>query len=371
MRRALVGISVLTLGAFAVGACGGDSDGGLNGAKSIPIDDVAPLYADALCAAFERCSPGAPIEAFLNGEDCRKNAEIGFDDELIRMKTAIDDGRVIYKGTLIQGCIDAIKASGCGFNDEPDECKAAVVGTIEDGEDCTLDSECKGDNSYCQVGSSCPGKCAPKEPAGASCKRNDDCALGLRCSDTTNKCFTPAKDGEACEAGAPECGPSLFCLGQDDDAQKPGTCAESSKAFAGGEGDECFIDGKPLCKGDLRCIITVDTTAGKLIAKGGRGVACGAACNPGLPDPCPIDQFCKIPQSTPPTFDGTCTAKPGANESCGQGLGDANVCAADHRCDGGTCKPRQKLGGQCGTDDLCYSENCSGGACVPGGGCTI
>lgn len=368
MRRALVGISVLALGAFATGACGGDSDGGISGGKSIPIEDLGPIYGDALCGVYERCSEGAPLDAFLNGEDCRKNFETAFDDELVRIKTAIDDGRVIYKADLVQGCIDAVKAASCGINEEPAECKAAFGGTVEDGSDCTLDGECKGDSSYCRVEASCPGKCAPKEPAGASCRRGDDCATGLECSDTTNKCFKPAADGEACGGGsAPECGPWLFCLGEDEDAQKPGKCADSASAFAGNEGDACWVDGAPLCKDGMHCVISLDATAGKLVGKCGKSVAAGAACSPAIPDQCPLDQYCMLP---PNSFDGTCTKKPGASEPCGGGLGDNNVCASGTRCDGGTCRSRQKLGGSCSADETCYSENCSEGACAPGGGCT-
>jgi hypothetical protein len=368
MRRTLVGISILAFGALSTGACGGDSDGGISGGKSIPIEDVGPLYGDALCTAYETCSAGAPLVAFLNGEDCRKNFETAFDDEMGRIKTAIDDGRVVYKGDLIQGCIDAIKKSSCGLNEEPPECKAAVVGTVDDGGACTLDAECKGGSSYCRVEASCPGMCAPKEPAGASCKRNDDCATGLQCSETTDKCFKPAGDGDACGGGsAPECGPWMFCLGEDEDAQKSGTCAEGSVAFAGNDGDDCWVDGKPLCKDGLHCVLSADVSAGKLVGKCGKPLAAGAACNPALPDACPIDEFCKL---APNTFDGTCSKKPGANEPCGPGLGDSDVCATDTRCDGGTCRPRQKLGGSCSDDAVCYSENCSGGACAPGGGCT-
>ncbi|MEZ4222185.1 MAG: hypothetical protein R3B13_14715 [Polyangiaceae bacterium] len=371
MRRYLVGISLLTLGAGLAAGCGGDSDDGGGGAKSIAIEDVPPLYADAICTTFEGCFAGAPFEVFLNGEDCRKNYETALNDELIRIKTAVDGGSVVYKGNLMQKCLDAVKGLGCALQGEPPECQAAIAGTVEDGGDCTLDPECKGANSYCRVGSSCPGSCAPKEPAGASCRRNDDCAVGLQCSDTTQKCFAPAKDGETCGGGsAPDCGPGLFCVGEEESPPKSGTCADGAAAFSAAEGDPCFFNGKSLCKDGLFCLVTgVDTQTQQLVTECAKQYAAGADCSPGIPDACPIEQYCKV---TPNTFTGVCTAKPGDGEACAAGIGgDASVCAPGTRCDGGTCRPRQKLGASCKTDEVCYSENCSGGACAPGGGCTI
>lgn len=371
MRLRHICLIAVSLGLGAA-ACGGSSDDGVSTGKNVPIEDVPKLYAGAACNAYESCVSPALLKVYLNGESCDTNVETTIADELPRIKQGIADGKIVYDGTKVEACMAALEALGCSLDEEPAECVAAINGTVAVGGDCEMDAECLGPGTYCKVDASCPGKCANKELAGATCDRNDNCAAGLQCSEDTQKCFVPAKKGEACGGGgtAPDCGPGTFCIGSDDDGKKPGTCMDSAEAFSGKQGDACFFGGKPACSADLFCVVSgIDTTTGTLQTKCDVAFGAGAACKPAIPDACPADQYCKI---TTPPFDGTCTPKPAAGEPCGKGLGDdpPNICAPNTRCDGGTCRPRQHLGGQCQEDAVCFSENCVSGGCAPAGGCS-
>jgi hypothetical protein len=231
-----------------------------------------------------------------------------------------------------------------------------------------MNAECAGSDTYCKSSGTCPGTCANREQAGTDCEYDDQCAMGLKCSKDTNKCFKPAKAGEACGGGgtAPDCGDNTFCVGSEDQGQVPGTCQFTDDAFSGKEGDDCYFGGKPLCTSDLRCIIqSVDPGTGTIVAKCGQVVASGAACKVAIPDVCPTDEYCNVPQNM---LDGTCTAKPKSGEACVMAF-DNQVCAPGLRCDGGTCKPRQHLGAACVGDDVCYSGSCVNGGCASTGSC--
>lgn len=366
MRAALRLLGTGLFVSLVVGACGGESDAGIDD-QGVPIDDLPQLYAGAACKSVQSCF-GALYSVFSGGEDCEKNYATALGDELPRLKQAIEQKKVVYDGTQVKACLAAIEKVGCNLSGEPAECTAAIDGTVEIGGDCELDAECKGSDTLCQVGAACPGKCAKKGLAGAACTHNSDCAAGLSCSEATEKCIQPAAEGAACEGGgvAPECAMGLFCLGSDDKAQKPGSCKNLTDGFSGKSGDACWFQGKPGCATDLRCIVEkVDTTTGQVDAKCGAPFGAGAACKIAIPDGCPTDQYCKVPTNA---FAGTCTPRPKAGEPCAK-LFDDDLCGADTRCESGTCKPRQKLGGQCSTDDVCFSENCVNDGCAPSGGC--
>ena len=370
MRRRLWGLmSISTVALFA--ACGGSSDDGLTDDKGTPIDDVPELYAEATCTAVEACF-GPAFETFNSGEDCRADAEIAVEDDLQRLKDAIDDGRVKYDGTKVKPCIDKLKGLSCAAlnGQQPEECEDVVDGTVENGGDCSMDAECQSEQAYCKAGNSCPGKCTPREAAGGACKRNSDCAVGLECSEDTDRCFKPAEEGQACRGTSePDCGPGLFCIGADDDTGASGTCQDINEVLSAKEGDACSFDKGPFCGAGLHCVIDgIDETKGELITTCRKTVGAGEACKLGFPDQCNDNEYCAAP---PESFEGTCTPKPKDGEPCATSPADpeSEICAPNTRCDGGTCRSRQKLGGSCQTDDVCYSENCVKGGCAPGGAC--
>jgi hypothetical protein len=355
-RLCILGVFVV-VGGFV--GCGSTSD---DEAPAIPLSQVPSLYAGAICAAYEACV-GPLLDLYL-AEECVELTEPRISDELSRIQQAVDDGKVRYDGTKMQACVDALKKRGCSLDREVPECTAAIEGTVALGESCTMNVECAGD-AYCNMTASCPGTCERRANAGTACAGDEDCASGLQCSDTTQLCFVPAGAGDRCGGGtAPDCEPDLFCLGSDPDAGQEGNCRSIAEAFKATEGQPCILGGAPFCEFDLRCVIDVDATS-QITTSCGRPVTSAAACKTAIPDMCPIDQYCAVPVNQ---VDGVCTAKPGNGQPCAQ-RGNDTFCAPGTRCDGGTCRSLQRLGGTCQTDEVCYSTRCENNGCVSASSC--
>jgi len=344
-----------------VPACGGtatDADEG----PSVSVEELPAKYADAFCQVLTACV-GDLYNVFRPGEECLKDFTVTVEESLATLPTAIDAGRVKYHGTKVQKCLDDVAAGGCDTlsQREPESCKQALEGTLKEGEDCSLDAECEGDQ-YCKLGAACPGKCAAYEQAGGPCAATDNCASGLKCGDT-GLCVAPSQKGEACKQGEPDCTDGLLCLGQDDTAKTPGKCYTIAEALGGKEGDACSLDGK-LCEAGLACEITsIAPLGGSCVAKVGSGDACHAA----FPDECPNDEYCALGLN--PLMPGTCTSKPEAGEKCAMALGGGQICAPYTRCDAGVCRDIAHAGEECNEDDTCYSGHCVNMACVTGSSC--
>jgi hypothetical protein len=357
--------AVVSLAAGLTIACGSADDANPP-AQSIPLQDLPALYAETACAGARACF-GDVFPVVTAGEDCEQNAETGLRDALSRIERAIADGKVKYDGTRARACFDAAAAQGCS-DDEPAACTEMVDGTVAVGGACSESLECQGADTYCKAGGSCPGRCAPRESAEGPCAMHDDCKAGLRCNREDGTCFAPAGAGDRCEGGTgPECSPGLICLGADNEQGRSGNCRTIAEAFSGSAGDPCVLDA-PFCRADLRCVIeSVDVATGMITTRCGEPVGSGAACKMAYPDVCPPDQYCAVPAQS---LDGTCRSKPGAGQPCAaRGDDAADICAPGTRCDGGQCRPLQKLGGGCQSYAVCYSEHCLSGGCAPAGAC--
>jgi hypothetical protein len=82
------------------------------------------------------------------------------------------------------------------------------------------------------------------------------------------------------------------------------------------------------------------------------------SCVIAFPDVCPAGQYCDVPDQA---FEGTCVALPGDGQPCA----DTSVeCAANTRCENGTCRSLKDNGASCQTDDSCYGGACVGAQCV-------
>ena len=349
----------------AAAGCGGSSDEGLID-HEITLTELPPVYAKALCDAQRSCL-GDLLSILLPGESCETNAETSIRDELPRIEQAIAAGKVRYDGTKLQACLDKVRAQGCTNGPEPAECTAAVDGTVAVGGDCSMSLVCAGGETYCKTDASCPGKCAPRETAGGLCTRDSECAANLRCSEQTQRCVEPAAQGAACGAGAPDCRGGLFCVGADDNAGRQGQCQTLDNAFSVTAGDSCLMSA-PFCEPNLRCVVeNFNQATGMATTRCAQPVASAAPCQLAYPDVCPGDQYCAVATGS---LTGTCTAKPGNGQPCVRRTQDEDpMCAPNTRCDGGTCRQLQKLGGSCQTDDVCYSGNCIASGCAPAGAC--
>jgi hypothetical protein len=363
-----VGVSafVSLLGLVVAFGCSSSSDDTELEGGSIAIDDAPELIATAACSAFDECwGAGSPL--VFGAEECETRVENSFRDSLDVLAAAQAAGSGFYDGKKMQKCIDAIAAAKCGIDEalESDVCKSAVDGLIDLGNACINDFECKGD-AYCASTSTCPGTCTAAGSTGDSCTRNNECATGFYCSDTNKKCTKPAAAGDVCGgATGPNCDDGFFCLGADEDTGQSGNCRAFDEVFTAEVGETCSPQG-PFCVPSARCGIMAVTPSLQLecIAT----VASGAACRLSFPESCPNGEYCKV---VPDTLEGTCTALPAVGEACAVSGLDADnlLCAPYARCETGTCRALQNLGGACQEADTCYSEACVGGVCAAAGTC--
>lgn len=348
-----------------LGACGSSDEGGGNGGgTSVPLADVPGMAAEVLCDNIEQCVDPTLFSLFTNGEDCvATNTRQIAEGDFAAIDAAVQDGRVVYRGDLVQDCLDGLAALGCDAlaSNTVEACNLALQGTVDEGGDCELDEECKG-TLYCKANGACPGTCSPREAPGASCELDDQCDDGLVCAQ--GACVAPGKEGAACNDATP-CRFDFLCVGEDDTAGTPGTCKAGSDVFTNTTGQPCDLVGGSWCAAGSHCAAVDVTMQGEVVWECVAAVGSGAACNAAVPDMCPDGEYCDVPQDM---IAGTCAPMPVDGEPCVEN-GFTAQCATGHRCDGGTCRKRQGNGGSCSDDDVCFSDNCTGGVCAPSKAC--
>jgi hypothetical protein len=366
MRARTASQGVLFTIILATGCGGGSkailaSDGG-GGDKAIPLAELPPKLAQAMCTVYQNCF-GDVFALFLNGVDC-----VAWSTEQVNNGTfpllagAIAQGTVFYNGAKAQACLDSLSARTCAqmLDRDSPECLAALDGTVPLGGACDLDEECVG-KALCKSSSGiCPGQCSPLQVAGQGCAKDSDCQDGLVCSKETQLCVAPATDGQECEYGAPPCRPGLLCLGKNDDNKTPGTCRTSASALSGSEGEACDPASGQLCRSGLSCVansLTLSPLAINWLCVQSGGYAAGDPCKPGFPEACASGNYCMTASGQ---LTGTCTAIPSSGQACGSGT---SKCQPNAACVEGTCQNLVANGVGCAGDAMCWSEKCgtSGG----------
>jgi hypothetical protein len=354
----------------AAAASGGAGGSGATGGP--PLSELGSTFAQAYCSVITKCAGSlAPIyDAFLP-ESCATFFQSSFEDgQLGSIEDAVADGTVIYDGTKVQACMDAIEARPCSGQPQrtPPECEAVLAGTVDAGGACTLDAECIGTDLYCRMGASCPGTCTALETAGQPCRSDDQCQTGLKCE--AGFCVRPAPAGQPCEGNvAPPCESWLLCMGDDAQLNQAGTCRNPVDVFVAGENDACNPDTGTLCTAGLHCALrgingtTPDWRCVPTAAAGGN-------CNLAFFPMCPSGQFCDITLNDvrAGTFQSTCIPLPTAGQPCAAEAG-GRACATGDVCVSGTCRALERLGGACTSPDVCYSGRCSSGQCVVANAC--
>jgi hypothetical protein len=360
MKRRPACVAGLWLLAMAT-TCGDSS-------KSIPLAELPPKLAQALCTAYQKCY-GPVFDLFLSGGNCVTTTEQRIRNGSFPMlQGEIDQGKLVYDGSKAQACLDSLSSRTCAQMLERDSaaCLAALDGTVGLGAACTLDEDCRGQAICKSAAGTCPGQCTPLLVAGQACGQDADCQSGLQCSSETGLCVVPASDGQACEYGSPPCGPGLLCLGKDDSKQTAGTCKTPAAALAAAPGGACDPGNALLCQSGSSCVLAgVDLAAGALtwtcVTTG--SYAAGGACNPGFPDACAGGTYCKTAGSVLALLGGTCTAIPASGEACGTGL---SACQPGAVCAGSTCQNLVANGVSCTANLMCFSGYCgTGGGCEP------
>ncbi|MGD8862623.1 MAG: hypothetical protein PVI30_21615 [Myxococcales bacterium] len=347
-----------------VAACAESEDSSPSGPT---IAELGMMFADAICPEAEACF-GDFADRVFGEQGCvpvlQDQLEQG---EFAYVEDAVDAGRVAYDPTQIDACLQGLQMVGCGFQtarlSTRPACQALLMGTVDEGGDCSIDEECAGE-AFCRLQDSCPGTCTALLEDGATCDDDDDCQEGLLCTDD-GVCKAPVSSGRACGGSTGEvCEPGELCAGEDEDAGTPGTCRGFDEVFVGNEGEGCSLEEFTLCKAGLSCVVSLG--AGNMPSFTCEAeVGSGEACNLGAPDPCPDDEYCGDTDPQTGDFEGTCTPLPVDGEAC-RGEDDDPRCAPDHLCDGdGSCVATGgDLGDFCLEDDDCRSDHCDANECM-------
>lgn len=350
LRHCIVGLSLI-----ALGACNGS-----DGPSAPALEEVGPLYADALCAPLTECL-GPFTSFFLGGEDCSTQFALSFEDSVLpEAQASIDAGRTVYHGEKVQNCLDALETRGCDNLGDmtPAACDEVFEGTVAAGGDCAADIECVGDAFCGSDGASCPGTCIARVAAGEDCMDDDDCSGALVCHNNT--CTTAPGNGEACEGtDGMDCRAGYACIGSND--AEPGTCKAIATIASRAEGETCDLETATLCTAGLACVIdSVEMGQPQFVC---RAIAtAGQPCKVGLPSSCEAGHYCDA-DTMNMEFEGNCVASPSAGQPCREVGFDQLACAEGLVCLNGQCTARKRLGATCSTDDECYSGACVVGRC--------
>ncbi|MCC6668543.1 MAG: hypothetical protein IT375_32665 [Polyangiaceae bacterium] len=344
-------------------------------AQNVGLADLPKGFAQAMCQRFDRClGPLGPL--VFGDEDCLELLTLELGDSTFAELAQLPPTGFVYHGDKVQACFDAVSAAACDtFFTFPNECEAALEGKVDLDGACTHPAECKR-GLYCQVTGTCPGKCAPRPPAGQPCAQGA-CLEGLTC-DPQLGCVVPVATGGECGGTThPNCEIGLHCLGATKD--KTGHCEPIDKVFFGIQGNVCSLKSGPLCGAGLSCQIKSDAEVqnGTLEGTCVPDIAPGQPCKVGLPDPCTPNFYCR--QTAPTTVEGVCTELPGKGAECADDAVTAPPCKTKFRClkkatDGGTtetCEALVSLGVGCGENGGCYSGNCANSTCAPPNFCKL
>ncbi len=205
------------------------------------VRNYAENVAEAQCAKAYDCCSEAEIEASeqesygVNEGDCVDETSdvLGFKEDQI--KEGVDEGRLEYKGTVLERCLASYAALSCEdlkskATAVAAECDAFLIPKVEEGGTCKIDEECVNGNCYRAEDDDDEGTCQPFAAQGASCGAAT-CGPGTYCAGT---CVATKADGAACRNNF-EC-TTGGCNGYDADTGTEGTCGPM-----GGEGTQCFI----------------------------------------------------------------------------------------------------------------------------------
>lgn len=351
--------------AALAGSCG-DSDGAA--ASGPTLEEVGDMLADTYCDLFVGCLPADAVEAYFGPGGCLARFQASIDDgDLPEIERAVDEGRATYHPDQVDACFQTVRAFDCLDIEgvrvfQQGVCAGVFVGTVSVGGACLVDVECIG-NRFCDRSVGCPGTCTELLAEGSNCEDDDQCSEGLTCDGQSSTCEMHVREGRSCGGGvAPDCALGLTCAGDDEAMSRPGTCAPHAQVLVGALGASCNPDTGQLCAEGLSCMLGQATASGATFSCV-EAVASGAACSVGIPDPCPLGEYCAGLDLQASDFDGTCTALPAASEPCVESF--AGSCAPGLLCAGDQiCYALGRIGDDCYDDDGCASENCDGGSCA-------
>lgn len=282
-----------------------DSDG--DGSNYVAIDQVDAATKDAWCTYLARCGE-FPDQATCVGAYIY-NVPTWFDANIV---AAIGAGRVVYNGSNMKLCLDAMANNTCDRTDQNGRanvaaCRDLVRGTVAANGSCVIDEEC--------ISQQCTGSTT-----------DTACVMGT-CIGDTPPVREPAPLGMPC-SGLGGCVDGAYCY---DDGFNP-RCVELKDA-----GVDCISDDE--CGYGLGCI----------------GVTGARVCAvlPAPDQPCP-DGVCRD-EGTYCGSTGTCQHVGLAGSAC---TTSSQQCSLFFPCDfaSGVCKQGPSLGQPCSSSTRCFAD---------------
>ncbi len=347
---------------LALAGCSRSSDRGSSGGD-IPIESLGEAQAEAICDVLFRCE-GVDDDriklVFRDAATCREYLSQMLDTSRIEaLERAVAEGTVVYDSHAAARCVGTVD-SGCGAVvsgfDGRGDCDVVFTGTVAEGGDCFLTTECRPGLSCSFETETCPGRCVTESPSpgycgGVSC----DVAAGEECfyppGVGEERCVTEIVEPDATE-GMPcglvaetetqvtrrACAPGLYCTG---DAYTVGTCRTPIAAGATCSDSDVCVSGHLCADGSCREVTIVRTAGG----------TCGGA----LLQVCdPLERLECVSEVCAEIGDGTagspCRNGDFGELTCNEGL----VCEADTR----TCVAPKPAGASCGSSRECASGSC-------------
>ncbi len=314
----------------------------------VALQDVPEVLAPAYCDLLDRCGNPFVVQFLAGGGDCVTGIIPTLEDSFVgRAEGAVARGTVIYHGEEVDGCVATLEGAGCSAEALEDGCTDVFEGTVALGGDCGWDEECV--DGYCSMSDGmCPGTCAVRVSAGASCAESAVCPAGFTCNG--GNCVELAGEGDACG------GTGVGCAGLDLNCTD-GVCQTWDNILSGAVGEPCSLATGDYCDPELACVFT-GVAGGMATFECAARVGRGEACAVGFPNPCPDDQFCDTGAGTM----GTCTDLPVAGEAC------TGQCQSGLRCvsyadDSQSCVAPRRLGEACTENQECVSSTCRDGVC--------
>lgn len=208
-------------------------------AKELPPDDAAERYAEAVCAAYERCECAG--QGFPTVGEC-KDAIVSIFDRVSSVSG------LEFHSDCYDSVLDHFRAATCGgMSEEFGVACLVFTGTIERGENCAPDwtigfpaglteGPCRGDN-VCVAGT-CIQPPVPLAEEGGQChlELGVGCGSGLHCS-TDGICVRNTPQGQECNSPvACEASGRHYCAGLREGDDHPGVCSEKLAS-----GDACDV----------------------------------------------------------------------------------------------------------------------------------
>jgi hypothetical protein len=372
--------ALLDTGSLQGGAGGSSSSAGTGGATNdagdaaagIPLPELAPALAHAVCENLAVCYVSAS-EIFIHDEDCQMLFTSVITDQIVApIQQSVMRGKIDYDPTQAAACImkivDGTRTSPptCNdFNAVIEDCKRMLGRLGAAGLPCAHRFECA-PGFLCDNAGGCPGRCKRFAQIGAMCAVDGDCdpTVGLYCR----------KNPDAGTASAGVCQPLVAVNGdcaQGENCVSGALCLEKkcrlvSDLFTIAETFTCYSSGS-LCRMGLDCEFSglPFLSMGTCVKE--KNVL--DACKVALPDECPKDTYCSANGFN---TGGQCVATPVENQHCAsdfeQTIGVAAACKATLACVNGICKPMRHLGQPCEVNAQCYSNACGPASlCVPPG----